>query len=59
MLKTLRLRRAGNSVSATLPKDMVDRLQLAPEDHVLAVETDKGILLTPYSLAPDRAAERA
>jgi bifunctional DNA-binding transcriptional regulator/antitoxin component of YhaV-PrlF toxin-antitoxin module len=28
---------------------MVDRLDLAPGDRVLAVETELGILLTPYS----------
>jgi putative addiction module antidote len=48
MVKDLKLRQAGGSVSATLPKDMADRLHLAPGDRVLAVETDNGILLTPY-----------
>ena len=38
-------------MSATLPKDMADRLRLEPGDRVLAVETDGGILLTPF--APD------
>ena len=33
----------------TLPKEMVDRLDLAPGDRVLAVETEDGILLTPYT----------
>ena len=49
MTKELTLRQAGGSVSATLPKEMVDRLRLAPGDQVLAVETEQGILLTPYS----------
>jgi putative addiction module antidote len=44
----VRLRRAGGSISATLPKDMAERLHLAAGDTVLAVETDRGILLTPY-----------
>ena len=48
MVKDLKLRQAGGSVSATLPKDMADRLHLAPGDRVLAVETEDGILLTPY-----------
>jgi putative addiction module antidote len=51
--KEVTLRQAGGSVSATLPKDMADRLRLAPGDRVLAVETDSGILLTPY--APETA----
>lgn len=51
MLKQIRLRQAGGSVSATLPKEMVDRLSLGPGDEVLAVETTDGILLTPYDAA--------
>ncbi len=49
MTKEVTLRQAGGSVSATLPKDMADRLRLEPGDRVLAVETDRGILLTPQS----------
>jgi len=44
----LKLRQAGGSISVTLPKDMADRLRSAAGDTVLAVETDRGILLTPY-----------
>jgi len=53
--KEVTLRQAGGSVSATLPKDMADRLRLEPGDRVLAVETDRGILLTPYDPAVERA----
>jgi antitoxin component of MazEF toxin-antitoxin module len=55
MVKDLKLRQAGGSVSATLPKDMVHRLHLAPGDCVLAVETEIGILLTPYDLHVEQA----
>jgi putative addiction module antidote len=55
MVKDLKLRQAGGSVSATLPKDMADRLHLAPGDRVLAVETERGILLTPYDQETERA----
>ena len=48
MTRELKLRQAGGSISATLPKDMADRLHLSAGDTVLAVETDRGILLTPY-----------
>ena len=48
MTRGLKLRRAGGSISATLPKDMAERLHLAAGDTVLAIETDRGILLTPY-----------
>ena len=53
MTRGLKLRKAGGSIAATLPKDMADRLHLAAGDTVLAVETEAGILLTPYD--PDTA----
>ena len=59
MVKDLKLRQAGGSVSATLPKDMAERLHLAPGDRVLAIETEKGILLTPYDPSAQRAVEIA
>jgi putative addiction module antidote len=55
MTKELKLRRAGGSISATLPKDMADRLNLTAGDTVLAVETDRGILLTPYDPEVEQA----
>ena len=48
MVRELTLRQVGGSIGATLPKEMADRLHLAVGDRVLAVETDRGILLTPY-----------
>jgi putative addiction module antidote len=48
MTKEVTLRQAGGSLSATLPKDMADRLHLEAGDRLLAIETDRGILLTPY-----------
>jgi len=55
MVKQLTLRRAGGSIGATLPKDMVDRLHLEPGDRVLAVESEQGILITPYDPEVERA----
>lgn len=48
MTRELKLRQAGGSVAATIPKDMADRLHLSAGDRVLAVETEQGILLTPF-----------
>ena len=59
MTKEVTLRQAGGSVSATLPKDMADRLRLEAGDRVLAVETDRGILLTPYDPDAERALRSA
>lgn len=55
MTRELTLRQVGGSIGATLPKDMADRLHLSPGDRVLAVETDRGILLTPYDPQTERA----
>jgi putative addiction module antidote len=55
MTREVTLRQSGGSVSATLPKDMADRLHLEAGDRILAVETDRGILLTPYDAETERA----
>ena len=51
MVREITLRQAGGSVTATLPKDMADRLHVKPGDRIFAVETEQGILLTPYDPA--------
>jgi putative addiction module antidote len=53
--RELKLRQMGGSVGATLPKDMAERLHLAAGDKVLAIETERGILLTPYDPAAEEA----
>ena len=55
MVRQVTLRRAGGSIGATLPKDMADRLRLSPGDRVLAIETERGILLTPYDAVAEKA----
>jgi putative addiction module antidote len=55
MVREVKLRQVGGSVGATLPKDMADRLNLAVGDRVLAVETEQGILLSPYNPTIERA----
>ena len=52
MTKEVTLRQGGWSVRETLPKGMADRLQLEAGDRVVAVETDRGILLTPTPPRP-------
>lgn len=48
MVRELTLRQVGGSIGATIPRDMAERLHLEAGDRVLAVETERGILLTPY-----------
>ena len=55
MVKEATLRRAGGSIGATLPKEMTDRLHLEVGDRVLVVETERGILITPYDPKVERA----
>ena len=55
MVREVKLRQAGGSVGATLPKDMADRLNLSVGDRVLAVETEHGILLSPYDPVVQKA----
>jgi putative addiction module antidote len=55
MVREIKLRQVGGSLGATLPKDMADRLHLAVGDSVLAIETDQGILLTPYDPTVEEA----
>jgi len=55
MVKEVTVRRVGGSVGTTLPKDMAERLRVAPGDRLLAVETEDGILLTPYDPETEEA----
>jgi antitoxin MazE len=53
--RELKLRRVGGSIGATLPKDMADRYHMEVGDRVLALETERGILLTPYDPKIEKA----
>jgi putative addiction module antidote len=55
MVQGVKLRRAGGSIAATLPKEMADRLKLAPGDSVIAIEMERGILITPYDSDTEEA----
>jgi putative addiction module antidote len=49
MLKTA-VRRVGNSLGITLPKTVIDNYHLNEGDELHLVETDEGIILTPFNL---------
>lgn len=42
------IRAIGNSAGVTIPKAMLDKLQLAEGDAVYLVEREGGVLLTPH-----------
>lgn len=48
MVRKTKPRRAGGSLAATTPKEMLDRLRLGEGDAIHVRETPEGILLTPY-----------
>lgn len=49
------IRSIGNSQGATIPKAMLERLHLQPGDRVHLIETDSGILISPYDPDFDQA----
>jgi putative addiction module antidote len=48
MPKETTIRAIGNSAGATIPKPMLERYRLGEGDRVHLIETDEGILITPY-----------
>lgn len=48
MVRKVTLRQMGGSVGATLPKDIAERLHVRAGDEVFVIETENGILLTPF-----------
>lgn len=48
MIKRQTLKKIGGSVATVLPKSMLDRFHLEAGDDVFVVETDKGLLVTPF-----------
>lgn len=48
MLRTS-VRRVGNSLGITLPKTIVDNYHLSEGDELHLIETDEGVVLTPFN----------
>ena len=57
MQKTTKLKQLGGSVAIVLPKAILDRFHLTAGDEVHVIETDEGLLLTPFD--PDFEAAMA
>ena len=57
MPKQTTIRAIGNSAGTTIPKPMLERYHLAEGDSVHLVETEEGILITPFDPDFDEAME--
>lgn len=57
MTKKTTLRKMGGSLGVTLPKEVIERLQMREGDSLCIVDTDDGVKLTPYDPDFDRAME--
>jgi putative addiction module antidote len=51
----VKLRRTGNSLSTTWPKDMLVRMNVAEGDELYLVETQDSVLVTPYDPRIEKA----
>jgi putative addiction module antidote len=49
MTKETVIRAIGNSAGTTIPRAMLERYKLAEGDTVFLVETEDGILITPFT----------
>ena len=57
MTKQTTIRAIGNSAGTTIPKALLERYNLAEGDSVHLVETEEGILITPFDPDFDAAME--
>lgn len=55
MTKETTIRRIGNSSGLTIPKDVLERQRLAEGDRVHLIETEQGLLITPFDPDFDEA----
>jgi putative addiction module antidote len=58
-MATLKITQIGNSLGVILPKEIVDRLNLAKGEDVSVVATANGIEITPFDPEFDRKLEAA
>ena len=47
-MKTVRLRKIGNSFGFTIPKELMEKYNLKEGEDLHVIETSEGITLTPY-----------
>ena len=57
MVKRVAMRRAGKSVTVTIPKDMAERYHMSAGEEGFVIETDQGISITAFDPAFAKAIE--
>jgi putative addiction module antidote len=57
MPKATTIRAIGNSAGTTIPKPMLERYHLGVGDPIHLVETEDGILITPFDPSFEEAME--
>ena len=45
---TLKIRKIGNSLGATLPQEVLRKLNISEGDSIFLTETPNGVQITPY-----------
>jgi putative addiction module antidote len=55
----LKLRRTGHSLSTAWPKDLLARLNVKEGDRLFVIETQHGVILTPYDPQFERTMRNA
>ena len=55
----LKLRKTGNSLATTWPKEILSRLNVKEGDRLYVVETQHGVMVTPYDPEFEKTMETA
>lgn len=58
-MTSLKVRKTGNSLSTIWPKELLARLNVKEGDQLYAVETQHGVLVTPYDPKFEKTMEHA
>lgn len=57
MLKRFKFRKMGGSLGGIFAKEITDRMNVSEGDEYFIVETDRGLLLTPFDPTFEEAME--
>lgn len=55
----VKLRRTGNSLSTSWPKDVLRRMNVSEGDELYLIETQHGVMVTPYDPGVEKVLEAA